>query len=569
MPDGRVFASSQHSADDYEWGLNRFLDEAKALARFNHPNINQVLKLFRKNHTAYLVLDYVAGKSLSGFLQDGAIYQEQELIEFLSYILDGLNTIHKAGFVHSDIKPGNIIMRPDNKPVLIDLGAAQQTVKSNISVDAVSLTPRYAPVEQYSGKPEELGPFSDIYSLGIVLYRCMVGCSDRDIPESTMRQQHIQIGKEDPLARLEDAAFIDYSREFYNFVNWAIQPEVSMRPKSIEHWRSSLSSLKKLKQNVYEEALPDGFKVDRYKIVEVIGYDGECFAYHCNDILENVDKILFELYPVDLVERLDDYRVLISEKNFVDDFQNRKTWFLEQAHKLKHISNPYLIDVCDYFEFNKTSYYVANYIDGQTLQYQLENGANYPEWGLKNMIENIAEALCSLHGHGMLHNNINPSTIYITNDKAVLLCPASYRFGFDEATYYGNSQFDGHYGSVINNPYLITPEHAGERISTNMDIYSLVMVIYQCMTGIPGKFLPDYEERKKSIEQSGKDLLPLVIENTSLNYTKKFMKAVNSVLDIKQNFVQKKSISTKDWLKKVSPSYRFQYCAKSQDSRYS
>ena len=109
--DHSVVPQASDFQEDFEWGLDRFLDEARTLARFQHPNIVQVYRFFEAHGTGYIVMEYVEGETLSAYLERKVTLTESELKSILYPILDGLEAVHGANFLHRDIKPGNIIIR--------------------------------------------------------------------------------------------------------------------------------------------------------------------------------------------------------------------------------------------------------------------------------------------------------------------------------------------------------------------------------------------------------------------------------------------------------------------------
>ena len=168
-----VVPHSSTDAQDYHWGLSRFLDEARTLARFEHPNLNKVYRFFEGNGTAYMVLEYIQGETLVARLGREPRLPEEVLIRMLEEMLSGLVVVHDAGYVHRDIKPGNLMLREeDGSAVLLDFGAARQAVGRRSQRLTTILTPGYAPIEQYDSKADDVGPWSDIYALGMVAYRC-------------------------------------------------------------------------------------------------------------------------------------------------------------------------------------------------------------------------------------------------------------------------------------------------------------------------------------------------------------------------------------------------------------
>ena len=141
-----VLPKSTQDKADYEWGLARFLNEAQTLARFDHRHIIKIHRFFRVHGTGYSVMEYAEGETLSEMLQRKGTLTEVELKRILFLILDGLEAVHDADFLHRDIKPGNIIIRDDGSPVLIDFGSARQAVAGKSRSVTAIVTPGYAPI---------------------------------------------------------------------------------------------------------------------------------------------------------------------------------------------------------------------------------------------------------------------------------------------------------------------------------------------------------------------------------------------------------------------------------------
>ncbi len=161
---------------DYLWGLERFLDEARVLARVQHPYVVRVKRYFRAHGTAYIVMEYEEGEPLSVILRDGEMLGEEEVRGLLEDVLPALQAVHEQGYLHRDIKPSNLYVRSsDHRVILIDFGAAREAV-GRYSKSVTSLvTPGYSPPEQYTTRTDRYGAWTDVYALGAVLYRCVTG----------------------------------------------------------------------------------------------------------------------------------------------------------------------------------------------------------------------------------------------------------------------------------------------------------------------------------------------------------------------------------------------------------
>ena len=216
---------------DFQWGLERFLDEARTLARFDHRHIIKVHRFFEAHGTAYIVMEYAEGETLSAFLERKGTLTEDELRGILYPILDGLEVVHGADFLHRDIKPGNIVLRDsDGSPVLLDFGAARQAIGAKSRSVTSIVTPGYAPIEQYSSRGRQ-GAWTDIYALGGVCYRALTG----QVPEdATDRVRH------DPLTPVSQRCAGRVSGAFLSAIDTALSVDEADRPQSVGAWRAAL-----------------------------------------------------------------------------------------------------------------------------------------------------------------------------------------------------------------------------------------------------------------------------------------------------------------------------------------
>jgi len=185
----------------FRHGLKCFFEEGRALAMISHPNVVRVENFFRANETCYMVMQYVRGRTLQFHIQRNRHeFTEAFIRRVFTHLMNGLREVHARKLLHLDIKPANIFISMEGRPVLLDFGAARIT----LSEEAMKLKPMYtagfAAPEHYRFKPEELGPWSDIYSVGATIYTCIAGTppqagdareeKDRMIPLRTLAAQH-------------------------------------------------------------------------------------------------------------------------------------------------------------------------------------------------------------------------------------------------------------------------------------------------------------------------------------------------------------------------------------------
>jgi len=228
--DSTVHPKSGDATESFQWGLQRFLDEARTLASFRHPNIVRVMRFFEANHTGYMVMEFVEGKPLSDWILARRPLLQATLLAIAGPLLDGLEVIHKSGYLHRDIKPANIFIRSDGSPVLLDFGSARLLLGGNQELTAV-VSPGYAPLEQYHAHGKQ-GPWSDLYAFGGVLYWILTG--NKPVEAAARIRQDILA----PAAKAADARV--YTPEFLATVDWALKPNEDERPQSVAEFKRAL-----------------------------------------------------------------------------------------------------------------------------------------------------------------------------------------------------------------------------------------------------------------------------------------------------------------------------------------
>ena len=164
-------------------GMAKFIDEAKRLAQFqNEDGIVRVYDSFEANNTAYIIMEYLDGETLTDFLNREGKLPIEKAVELMTPVIRSLESVHKAGIIHRDIAPDNIMITKDGKVKLIDFGAARYATTSHSRSLTVIIKPGYSPEEQYRSRGDQ-GPHTDVYALGAVLYRMVTGETPPDALE--------------------------------------------------------------------------------------------------------------------------------------------------------------------------------------------------------------------------------------------------------------------------------------------------------------------------------------------------------------------------------------------------
>ena len=238
--DYTVQAKTQKGVDFFTWGLERFLQEARILAQFKHPNIIRVLRYFQAHNTAYFVMEYERGRSLIDVIHKGDIANEADLKKLLLPLLEALEMVHNAGYLHRDIKPDNIYLRDkDSSPVLLDFGAARFEINQRSRSVTSIVTPGYAPFEQYESDGAEQGAWTDIYALGAVLYHIIWGIKP---VAATKRISAFMRNASDPMKSAVEVGRGKYPIHFLQAIDFALKVKAEDRPQNINIWRTQLFS---------------------------------------------------------------------------------------------------------------------------------------------------------------------------------------------------------------------------------------------------------------------------------------------------------------------------------------
>ena len=229
--DSTVVPRSSAASDDFIWGRDRFLEEARTLAKLEGvPSVVRVLDYLEANGTAYMIMALIRGETLQQRIKRGGPLPPIEIDRILRPILDGLEQVHASGYLHRDIKPSNITLDARGLPTLIDFGASRAALLYRTSSDMTAIfSPGYAAAEQFVSMKQ--GPWTDIYGLAATLYHAITGAQPPSAIERTLDDAY------KPLAEVAPAGF---DAAVLRGIDAGMAVRAGDRPQSIAAWRRLL-----------------------------------------------------------------------------------------------------------------------------------------------------------------------------------------------------------------------------------------------------------------------------------------------------------------------------------------
>ena len=229
----QITVRSSSFAETYAIGLRSFVNEARLLARFDHPSLVKVYRFWEDNATAYMVMPFLQGVTLRDTRRRMAHPPDEAWIRsVITPILSALELLHREGVYHRDIAPDNILLPPDGPPVLLDFGAARRVISDRTQSLTAILKPSYAPIEQYAEMTQlRQGPWTDLYALGAVVHYLLFGA-----PPAPATARAVQ----DDADAIENRIVPGVSPRFLEAVSWMLAIRPNQRPQNGEQLRAVL-----------------------------------------------------------------------------------------------------------------------------------------------------------------------------------------------------------------------------------------------------------------------------------------------------------------------------------------
>ena len=232
----QVTVRSSAQAETYAIGLRSFINEARLLARFDHPSLVKVYRFWEDNRTAYMVMPYLQGVTLRDTRRAMAHAPDEAWIRrVIDPVMSALELLHREGVFHRDIAPDNILLPPEGPPVLLDFGAARRVISDRTQSLTAILKPSYAPIEQYAEMSQlRQGPWTDIYALGAVVHYLLF-----NKPPQPATARALEPDGDTVAGRTVEGV----SSRFLEAMDWALAVRPGRRPQSIAELRGALDGI--------------------------------------------------------------------------------------------------------------------------------------------------------------------------------------------------------------------------------------------------------------------------------------------------------------------------------------
>ncbi len=232
LPDGFVMPQGEQQQEHHNEGMRLFLQEAAALIKLKHSNIVRVLNFFRANGTVYMVMEYRPGKNLQRYIKSrNGNLSEHFLRTIFPPLLEGLRVVHETGFLHLDIKPGNIHLCSGGVPLLLDFGAVHpRNTSRKLQVTQV-VTPGFSPMEQYN-LGGYIGPWTDIYAIGASMRACIEGSAPMSAKDRN---------EKDKMKPAAHAFKRRYSASLLQAMDWAMEMDPLLRPQTVDEFLDAIN----------------------------------------------------------------------------------------------------------------------------------------------------------------------------------------------------------------------------------------------------------------------------------------------------------------------------------------
>ena len=461
--------------------LKRFVREAKAMATLNHPNIVAIYDAGINDKIPYISMEYISGQSLDTLLRPGVPMPLKWIAEIMAQLCDALQEAHTKGIVHRDLKPSNLMLvngrAPGKDLKVLDLGLAKvlsadpkdtnlrdraegfgsardnddndQETQSYYTRHGQFLgTPAYSCPEQAAGK--SIDNRGDIYSIGVILYEFLTGYRPFFGKSAKLLDDHCHT-LPPPFSVRNPEVRVD--TEVGRVVLRCLDKDPARRYQTV---RELLDAFTRAARRTGPLTIPG------YQFIEKLGKGSTGIVYKGRQI--GVDRIVAVKVLLD---------ALAQNKEFITRFDREA----KIAAKLSHNN---IVNAIDAGEVNGYHYFVMEYVEGHTVKDDLDKHKVFEEKAALEIVMAVALALKHAHQRGVIHRNIKPANVILTEDGGVKLADLGLaRLTADEKWAMAEA------GMAIGTPYYISPEQVRGQVDVDIrtDIYSLGVTLYHMVTG--------------------------------------------------------------------------------------
>jgi serine/threonine protein kinase len=447
--------------------LARFKVEAQEVARLNHPHVVRIYDFGEHQGLPYFSMELVEGGNLAQKLA-GTSQPPREAAQFIETLAGAMHYVHLQRIVHRDLKPANILLASDGTPKIADFGLARRLdddLRPGGSRTAVAGTAGYMAPEQARGKRKEIGPVTDVYALGTILYEMLTGRPP--FQEETWELTILQVLGEEPAPPSH------------------LRPEV---PRDLE--TICLKCLEKDPGQRYASAAALAQDLRRFLDGETIsvGPVGEWewqekwarqAGYELLDVLTaGVRDVVYKAREVGL-GRLVALKVLLTMAKAEPEEVAR---FRQEAEVIARLQHPNIVQIYNFGENRGRAYFSMEYVDSGSL---IEKFVDRPVPALRaaEIVATLAETMHYAHERNIIHCALKPSNVLLTADGV----PKITNFGL--AVLLEKEQAEtAHKTAFRRLPSYMGPELAEGRIKDvgpATDVYALGAILYKLLTGEP------------------------------------------------------------------------------------
>lgn len=440
---------------DEEETRQRFVREARAAADLNHPNIIKIYDFGEEAGRAYIVMELLAGRSLSEVLEDGKAIPFESAMVLMRGLAAGLAFAHSRAIVHRDLKPGNLFL-PDNGPVkILDFGLARIASSKLTRSGLIFGTPDYMSPEQVRGKVVDHR--SDIFSFGAVCYHLIAGRKPFAAGSLPLVMRKVLEENPEPLT--------DVPSMVARVVAKALQKDPAARYQTFDQLRGDLDRVGETEERQATVLIPRAParttfpRIGRYEIVEQIGRGGMGVVYRAHDPVLDRDVAIKSI--------LGDFS---PESGTAEQFEREA----RAAARLQHAN---IITIYELGMSEGSPYIVMEFLAGADLE-AVMRGPRRPSLATRlDLVMQLCAGLSFAHRQGIVHRDIKPSNVRVLGDGTVKLID----FGIAKI-----SRSAPTFGDLAGSVACMSPEQLdGASVDARSDVFAVGVLMYELFGGRP------------------------------------------------------------------------------------